>query len=293
MPQNYQQDAQQLSEFIQYYPKLVVLTGAGVSLASGIPTYRDENGFWQRSEPMQHHDFIKQTYTQKRYWARSFIGWPLMANAQPNAAHAALAQLEQLGHSRLLITQNVDHLHQQAGSRQVIDLHGNLRQIICLSCGAQTTRTALQIRLAKLNPYLQGLSADVRPDGDAELSEAHVEQVRIPACLNCGGVLMPDVVFFGGTVPVERVQACLTALQQADALLVVGSSLKVFSGFRFCLRAQEWGKPIALLNPGNTRADALAQHHWRAPCADVLQAALDNLTTWNKVNNDKLEKHIA
>lgn len=265
-------------DFIQQYPRLLVLTGAGVSLASGIPTYRDENGVWQRSEPIQHPDFIKYPATRRRYWARSFVGWPLLAQTRPNRAHQALANWEQAGGIHLLITQNVDNLHQQAGSRHVVDLHGNLSQVICLQCGVKIARHAMQERLATENPHLAGLCADVRPDGDAELTDEHIEHVVIPPCLNCGGTLMPDVIFFGGTIPPQRVEYCLSALQQADALLVVGSSLKVYSGYRFCLRAQEWGKPIALLNPGITRADPLAQLHVRADCGEVLAQVLKTVS---------------
>ncbi|HPE61787.1 MAG: NAD-dependent protein deacetylase [Thiothrix sp.] len=261
-----------LETFIQQHPRLLVLTGAGVSLGSGIPTYRDENGVWQRGAPMQHPDFIRSEATRRRYWARSFAGWPLMTQAQPNSAHQALARLEQLGHVALLVTQNVDNLHQRAGSRDVVDLHGNLQRVMCLSCEQRSTRTRMQRRLVTANPWLERLDAAMRPDGDAELDETRLEQLQIPACLNCGGVLMPDVVFFGGTIPPQRVAECLAALQQADALLVVGSSLKVYSGYRFCLRAREWGKPLALINPGWTRADDLASLKVTQPCAAVLEA---------------------
>ena len=272
MQTDYQDQTKRLQQFIQQHPRLVVLTGAGVSLASGIPTYRDENGVWQRSQPIQHNDFIKFAATRRRYWSRSFIGWPHLAQVKPNQAHQALSRLEQQGLIKLLITQNVDNLHQRAGSQQVVDLHGNLTQVICLDCGALTTRTELQTRLADENPHLLGLSAEVRPDGDADLDETRLEQLRIPHCLCCGGVLMPDVIFFGGMIPAGRVQFCLDTLQQADALLVIGSSLKVYSGYRFCVRAKEWGKPIALLNPGWTRGDELADLKLKAPCGDLLAA---------------------
>lgn len=268
---NLQTEARQLKDFIRQHPRLVILTGAGISLQSGIPTYRDKQGVWQGNAPMQHQDFIKHEHTRRRYWARSFIGRSTIADAQPNPAHFALAALEAAGAMELLITQNVDNLHQRAGSRHVIDLHGNLRDIHCLDCAERSSRDELQQRIAAYNPQLQGLSAEMRPDGDAILDETHIAQVQVPECITCGGVLMPEVVFFGGTVPVTRVQYCLEALQRADALLVVGSSLKVYSGFRFCLRAKEWDKPIVLLNPGQTRADTLASLHLKTDCTTLLQ----------------------
>lgn len=271
-------EAQQLTDFIQQYPRLVILTGAGISLQSGIPTYRDQNGVWLGSAPMQHQDFINHEHTRRRYWARSFIGRSTIADAKPNPAHFALAELERAGFVELLITQNVDNLHQQAGSRHVIDLHGNLRDIHCLDCAERSSRDELQQRIAELNPHLQGLVADIRPDGDAILDDEHIGQVSIPECITCGGVLMPEVVFFGGTVPVTRVQYCLDALQRADALLVAGSSLKVYSGYRLCLRAKEWDKPVVLINPGNTRADELASLHLKSDASILLSQAIDLLT---------------
>lgn len=270
MPTHLHIQADVLYRFIQTYPRLLVLTGAGVSLASGIPTYRDENGVWQRGKPLQHDDFIQKETIRKRYWARSFVGWPSIVHAQPNAAHYALAQLEQFGLIEQLVTQNVDNLHQAAGSQQVIDLHGNLQGVICLACGTKTPRAEQQERLAELNPVLASLQAEINPDGDAALPDDYFEHLTLPQCLACGGVLMPDVIFFGGTIPLPRVEHSLAALHQADALLVVGSSLKVYSGYRFCVRAKAWGKPIMLLNPEHTRADALAALHIRADAGAVL-----------------------
>lgn len=275
MQTNLHIQADTLYRFIQAYPRLMALTGAGVSLASGIPTYRDENGVWQRAAPLQHYDFIQKEVVRQRYWARSFVGWPNIAKAQPNSAHQALVQLEHFGVVEQLVTQNVDNLHQAAGHQQVIDLHGNLQRVVCLHCGNKTHRAEQQERLAALNPVLYELHAEVRPDGDAALPDDYFQQLQLPTCLLCAGVLMPDVVFFGGTIPVPRVETCLAALEQADALLVVGSSLKVYSGYRFCVRAKEWGKPIILLNPGNTRADELAQLHIRAACGAVLSELVE------------------
>ena len=264
-----------LMQFAKDYPDWVVLTGAGLSLASGIPTYRDVNGIWQGGPPMQHQDFIHDEAVRKRYWARSFLGRATVTGAQPNPAHNALAALEQRGLVRLVISQNVDNLHQRAGSQQVVDLHGNLMSVICLNCGAISQREALQQRLFEANPTLAVLHAESRPDGDA-VFEGEVSELTIPACLACSGTLMPDVVFYGGTVPKVRVEYCLEALEQAAGLVVIGSSLQVYSGYRFCLRAQEWGKPIALLNPGVTRADALAALHLRSPCSGLLTGLLES-----------------
>ena len=275
MPNHHYAQADTLYRFIQAYPRLFVLTGAGISLASGIPTYRDENGVRLRGTPIQHYDFIQKEAIRKRYWARSFVGWPSISQAQPNAAHYALTRLQQFGVVEQLVTQNVDNLHQLAGSEDVIDLHGNLQNVVCLQCENKTKRTEQQERLAALNPSLLQLQAEVRPDGDAALTEEYFSQLHLPSCLQCGGVLMPDVIFFGGMLPVGRVDTCLAALQRADAILVVGSSLKVYSGYRFCVRAQEWGKPIILLNPGHTRADNLAQLHIRANSAEVLTGLVD------------------
>lgn len=272
-----QDETNQLLDFIQKHPRLVILTGAGISLQSGIPTYRDQNGVWMGSAPMQHNDFIRHIAVRQRYWARSFIGRSTIADAQANPAHFAVATLEQSGFVELLITQNVDNLHQQAGSKKVIDLHGNLRDVHCLDCATRSSRDDLQQRIATLNPQLKGLAAEIRPDGDAILADEHVEQVRIPECTVCGGVLMPELVFFGGTVPVTRVQYCLDALQRADALLVIGSSLKVYSGFRFCLKAKKWDKPIALINPGQTRADEIANLHLKTDSATLLQSVITQL----------------
>jgi NAD-dependent SIR2 family protein deacetylase len=251
---------------------LCVLTGAGISTESGIPAYRDESGTWVRSPPIRHQAFLSSDAARRRYWARSMAGWPLMAAARPNAAHRALAALEQAGRVTTLITQNVDGLHQQAGSRAVIDLHGRLDGVVCLDCRRPQPRRAMQDWLEALNPEgspeLQGLA----PDGDAEVDPARYADFRVPSCPACGGVLKPDVVFYGDAVPRPRVDAAMATLAQAGALLVAGSSLMVYSGYRFCLRAQELGKPLLILNRGVTRADELAALRLDAPCGAALEA---------------------
>lgn len=270
--------ADSLFDFMQRYPRLMVLTGAGISTDSGIPDYRDRNGEWKRKQPVQHGDFMRDHHTRQRYWGRSLIGWPVMQRAQPNEAHRALATLEQLGHIDLLVTQNVDGLHQRAGSRAVIDLHGRADQVLCMSCGYRCTRDEVHRRCGALNPDFLGYSATTAPDGDADL-EVDFSRFEVPQCPDCRGILKPDVVFFGDNVPKPRVQQALDALERADALLVIGSSLMVYSGFRFCRRAREWDKPIAALTLGKTRADDLLDLKLDAPIAPVLQQTLTALGT--------------
>jgi NAD-dependent SIR2 family protein deacetylase len=259
-----------LREFARTSQRLVTLTGAGCSTESGIPDYRDERGEWKRSPPIQLREFLADGRARQRYWARSLVGWPVVAAAQPNAAHRALARLESQGLVAQVITQNVDGLHQRAGSRAVIDLHGRLDEVVCLECGAVLTRAALQTELENLNPQLATQPATLAPDGDADLHDVDYGRFRVPECGDCGGMLKPRVVFFGESVPRPRVDEAVERLKQADALLVVGSSLMVWSGFRFARLARELGLPIAIVNLGRTRADDLASLHVRAPCGEAL-----------------------
>ncbi len=260
-----------LRDFLQRHPRLVVLTGAGISADSGIPTYRDDAGTWRYRAPIQHGAFLTEEHTRKRYWARSMAGWPVIRDARPNAAHHALARLEASGQLELLITQNVDGLHQRAGNRRVVDLHGRVDRVRCLRCDLLSERDALQAWLEQHNPRPPQEPVAARPDGDSELAEANLDSFSLPNCGSCSGTLMPDVVFYGGNVPRARVDSCRTAIARADALLVVGSSLQVYSGYRFCRLAREAGKPIAILNRGLTRADALAELVVRGAAAEILQ----------------------
>jgi NAD-dependent SIR2 family protein deacetylase len=262
----------QLNAFLAGKSRLTVLTGAGISTASGIPTYRDKAGEWQRSTPIQHQDFLQQPQTRQRYWLRSYSGWPAVSRAQPNEAHRALANLEARGTCRLLVTQNVDRLHQKAGSQQVIDLHGRLDQVICLQCQRREDRDQLQARLKALNPFLEE-AGTMAPDGDADVEENQVPHITVPDCESCAGILKPEVVFFGGNVDRAIVQQIYDELDEADGLLIVGSSLKVFSGYRFCRYAAERGLPIASINPGVTRADPLIQTKIQAEASAVLASA--------------------
>ena len=259
-----------LLELLERHPRLVALTGAGISAASGIPTYRNDRGEWQRSDPIQHRDFVEREDMRRRYWARSMAGWGFVAASRPNRAHHALARLEAAGHIALLATQNVDRLHQRAGHRNVVDLHGRLDRIKCLDCGVTGSRADLQTVLEALNPAWRERIAAVRPDGDAEVADEVVADMRVPDCSRCAGTLMPDVAFFGGTVPRPRVETISQAIEAADALLVAGSSLKVFSGFRFCRQAVSLGKPVAIINRGQTRADELATLKIERDAGEVL-----------------------
>lgn len=270
-------DLQALTKFVQSHPKLCVLTGAGISTASGIPDYRDETGQWKRPAPVQYQEFRNSNKTRQRYWARSLVGWPWFKNAQPNANHEALVRLESSGRVRQIITQNVDRLHQHAGAKNVIDLHGRLDQVVCLDCGALTPRDPWQQTLAAENASFADLVAEIEPDGDAYLEHVDFTAFKIPGCNSCGGMLKPDVVFFGETVPKPRVEHAMRALHESDALLILGSSLMVYSGYRFCLKAAEWQRPMAVVNLGHTRADALLDLKIEQRCEVALDTLLRQL----------------
>ncbi len=259
-----------LQDFIDRHQRLFILTGAGCSTNSGIPDYRDAEGQWKRTPPMTYQAFMDDAAARQRYWARSMLGWRRFGGARPNAAHRALARLEEMGKTGLLLTQNVDRLHQAAGSTSVIDLHGRLDQVRCTGCGRLSPRAALQEELDLLNPSWLGMDAANAPDGDADLEHAAFASFIVPPCRHCGGVLKPDVVFFGESVPQERVGNAMRHLAQAGAMLVAGSSLMVFSGFRFVQAAARAGKPIAAINLGRTRADALFSFKLEQPCEEAL-----------------------
>ena len=263
-----------LEDFIAAHRRLFVLTGAGCSTGSGIPDYRDEQGAWKRTPPVTYQAFVGDGITRRRYWARSLVGWPRIAQAQPNAAHRALAALEAQGRCSQLLTQNVDGLHQAAGSRAVIDLHGRLDAVVCLGCCASSSRADVQRRLAEANPAWAGLAAGAAPDGDADLEDRDFATFQVPACDACGGMLKPDVVFFGENVPRARVDAAMAGLAQADGMLVVGSSLMVYSGLRFVHAAVRAQIPVAAVNLGRTRADDLLRFRMAAPCGDALRFLL-------------------
>jgi NAD-dependent SIR2 family protein deacetylase len=265
-----ERDRARLREFVEAHPRLFVLTGAGCSTDSGIPDYRDTNGGWKRPQPVTYQAFMGEKTTRQRYWARSLVGWRRFGRAEPNATHRALARLEQQGRVATLLTQNVDGLHQAAGHRNVIDLHGRLDEVRCMSCDVRLPRDTFQQSLVKLNPAWALLDAGDAPDGDADLEGRDFSHFDVPACPACGGILKPDVVFFGENVPRHRVDAAVTSLNEADAMLVVGSSLMVFSGYRFAAAAAREGKPIAAVNLGKTRADPLLSLKIEQSCAQAL-----------------------
>jgi len=248
-------DLRALAAFLEGHPRLLVLTGAGCSTASGIPAYRDGEGAWAHRRPMTFAEFSGSPAARRRYWAGSLRGWPRVRDARPNAAHRALAALEEAAGARI-VTQNVDRLHQKAGARRVIDLHGRLDVVECLECGARLDRDDVQALLLAWNGRPdEAAPAPSRPDGDVPV-EAALDGFRVPDCRECGGVLKPSVVFFGENVPRPRVDEAMDELTRADALLVVGSSLMVYSGYRFVAAARRLGRPVAALNLGRTRADA-------------------------------------
>ncbi|HDZ08873.1 NAD-dependent protein deacetylase [Pseudohongiella sp.] len=266
-----EQHATALAAFIRAHAPVLLLTGAGISTDSGIPDYRDSNGNWKRKQPVQHQEFMQCAATRQRYWARSLVGWPIMQKAQPNLAHRKIAELENKGLLSMIVTQNVDRLHQKAGSDAVIDLHGRADELICMSCGYREARAHMHARCASLNPSLDSVFATAAPDGDADL-EMDFSTFEVPGCPQCDGILKPDVVFFGDTVPRPRVDQVFDVLANSRGLLVIGSSLMVFSGFRFARQAHQANTPIAILTQGRTRADDLASIKFDVPIAPLLAA---------------------
>ncbi|HZH17537.1 MAG TPA: NAD-dependent protein deacetylase [Archangium sp.] len=259
--------------------RLVVLTGAGCSTESGIPDYRGPGTRARARNPIQHREFLTKPEVRTRYWARSLLGWPRFSSARPNAAHQALATLEREGHVLGLITQNVDRLHHAAGSQRVIELHGALARVRCLDCESIEPRVEVQERLMALNPGFAERTAELRPDGDAELPVEAVRDFQVAVCTRCGGTLKPDVVFFGDNVPPPTVEAAFSLLEEGDALLVVGSSLAIYSGFRFLQRAADRHMPIGLVNMGECRGGELVDVRVEARAGEVLPRLAEALAT--------------
>ncbi|MDB4874056.1 MAG: NAD-dependent deacetylase [Gemmatimonadetes bacterium] len=262
--------------------RVVALVGAGCSTESGIPDYRGPETGKRPRTPIQYNDFVRSEAARVRYWARSTVGWRRIATARPNPAHVALARLEIAGVVVGVITQNVDGLHEAAGSRRVVELHGSLSAVRCLACGDRSARDAFQRRLLALNAEwerrLAGNVLEAAPDGDAELPASALEEFSVPGCERCGtGVLKPDVVFFGENVPRARLDEAWRVFEAGDVLLVVGSSLTVYSGRRFIYRAGEIGMPVAVMNLGPTRADDVAAVKVEAPLGAALPALADSL----------------
>lgn len=263
-----------LRRWLAVHDHVFVLTGAGCSTGSGIPDYRDRNGQWKRSPPVTIQAFVHDPAVYRRYWARSCVGWPQIAHAKPNDTHHALARLQRENRLSVLVTQNVDGLHQRAGSHDVIDLHGRIDAVICMGCETVSPRDQVQGLMEAANPAWRWLKGRIAPDGDAEIEHGRVGSFVPPRCDRCGGMLKPHVVFFGENVPRARVEAASDALASSSAMLVVGSSLMVYSGFRFARIANESGIPVAILNRGRTRADALADLKLDADAGPTLLDAI-------------------
>lgn len=257
---------------------VLVLTGAGISTASGIPDYRDTDGVRRGNAPMMHQEFVGSAQARKRYWARAMLGWHGVSLARPNPAHEAVARLQASGHVSGVVTQNVDGLHEAAGSEGVIELHGNLHRVVCMGCGLRLRRKDVQADLEASNPYLQDVHAVLAPDGDAQLAAHFLEQFQMPHCSGCGSdLLKPDVVFFGDAVAKPTASAAWQAVEQADGLLVIGSSLMAYSSFRLCQEISRLGKPLLAINLGRTRADALLAIKLADPCEQVLPWLAEHL----------------
>lgn len=251
--------------------KFLVLTGAGISTPSGIPDYRDSDGVRRGRQPMMYQEFLSAPESRRRYWARAMLGWPRLRQARPNAAHQALATLQQRGRISDLITQNVDTLHDQAGSHDVIELHGSLHRVLCLDCGQRSPRDEIQRQMEAENPYLSGVDAVQAPDGDTLLDPAFEARFQVPQCPHCAGERMkPDVVFFGENVAQATAARAMAAAENAAGLLVVGSSLMAYSAFRLCRVIAERGKPLMAINLGKTRADELLDLKIEGSCEALL-----------------------
>ncbi|SFH39497.1 NAD-dependent protein deacetylase [Pseudomonas sp. NFACC45] len=251
--------------------RFLVLTGAGISTPSGIPDYRDSEGVRRGRQPMMYQEFLAKPEARRRYWARAMLGWPRVRQARPNAAHEALTLLQAQQRISGLITQNVDTLHDQAGSHDVIELHGSLHRVLCLDCEQRSERQQIQLLMQAQNPYLAGVDAVQAPDGDTLLDAAFEARFQVPRCPYCDGErLKPDVVFFGENVAAATATRATEAVQEADGLLVVGSSLMAWSAFRLCRAIKEQGKPLLAINRGKTRADELLDLKLEEPCEQLL-----------------------
>lgn len=258
--------------------KFLILTGAGISTPSGIPDYRDSDGVRRGRQPMMYQEFLAAPESRRRYWARAMLGWPRVRQARPNAAHEALATLQQRDRISALITQNVDTLHDQAGSHDVIELHGSLHRVLCLDCGQRSERDAIQQQMETHNPYLSGVDAVQAPDGDTLLDPAFEARFQVPQCPHCAGERMkPDVVFFGENVAQPTAARALAAAENAAGLLVVGSSLMAYSAFRLCRVIAERGKPLMAINLGKTRADDLLDLKIEGSCEELLPWLVEEL----------------
>ncbi|WP_395608180.1 NAD-dependent protein deacetylase [Pseudomonas sp. B22129] len=258
--------------------RFLVLTGAGISTSSGIPDYRDSEGVRRGKAPMMYQEFLATPQARRRYWARAMLGWPRVRIAQPNKAHLALATLQERKRISGLITQNVDTLHDQAGSQGVIELHGSLHRVLCLDCQLRSARDMIQRQMEIDNPYLAQVHAVQAPDGDTLLDPTFEEHFQVPHCPHCNGErLKPDVVFFGENVAPPTAARAMAAVEHADGLLVVGSSLMAYSAFRLCKAMVEQGKPVIAINLGKTRGDELLQVKIEASCERLLPLLVERM----------------
>lgn len=266
-------DVRRLEDFLMSKPNIVVLTGAGISTESGIPDYRSAGvGLYARSnhKPVQHMEFVKSPGIRQRYWARNFVGWPTFSSTEPNATHHALARFEREGRIQGIVTQNVDRLHTKAGAKNVVELHGSGYVVKCLACEYRIGRHEFQDILNTINPEFKDAPDMVRPDGDVEIPLDYIESFKIPSCPDCGGNLKPEIVFFGDNVPKDRLHKVAEMIYTSDGLLVLGSSLMVFSGYRMVLQNKDLGLPVVIVTIGETRADHLADIKISAKCGDVI-----------------------
>ncbi|KAK3083666.1 hypothetical protein FSP39_001007 [Pinctada imbricata] len=268
-----ERDVERLTEFLQKHNRILVLTGAGISTESGIPDYRSQGvGLYARStnRPVIYQDFVKSAHIRQRYWARNFVGWPKFSSVLPNDSHFMIKYLEDMGKITWIVTQNVDTLHHKAGSRNIIELHGSTNRVMCLHCDHKMKRTELQDQIINENPEWTAHAMDIAPDGDVQLSQEQIDGFKVPHCPKCGGDLKPEIIFFGDSVPKATVNFVFEEVNHCDAVFVVGSSLEVYSGYRFVNKAHALGKPIAILCIGQTRADKLADIKIDARCSEVL-----------------------
>ncbi|CAG5117934.1 unnamed protein product [Candidula unifasciata] len=267
-------ELQKLQDFINSHNKLFVLTGAGISTESGIPDYRSEGvGLYATStnRPVIYADFLKNPSVRQRYWARNFVGWPKFSATQPNRSHYILSDWERKGRIHWLVTQNVDALHYKAGSQNVTELHGSGHRVHCLSCSFQVSRNEVQAMIHELNPGWSVEAVSIGPDGDVDIRADLIKDFQVPKCPSCGGDVKPEITFFGDNVPKSMVHLVLGKMFESDAVLVVGSSLEVYSGYRFISRASSHGMKIAIVNIGPTRGHKHADVKISGRCGDVLQ----------------------
>ncbi|XP_037935299.1 NAD-dependent protein deacylase Sirt4-like [Teleopsis dalmanni] len=269
-----EEDIKRLENFLLSKPKTLVLTGAGISTESGIPDYRSEGvGLYARTnhKPIQYIEFLKSADVRQRYWARNFVGWTKFSATEPNAVHQTLARFEREERIQGVVTQNVDRLHIKAGSRNVVEIHGSGYVVECLSCDYRIDRHNYQDILNSMNPALRDSAVDmIRPDGDVEIPVEHIKSFKVPACPKCNGNMKPEIIFFGDNVPKTRVDKIAEMIYNSDGLLVLGSSLLVFSGYRMVLQSKDLNLPVTIVNIGPTRADHLADIKLDAKCGDVI-----------------------